>query len=115
MSLFAFLFGVGLAVQMERADAKKARSYRFLLRRLGVLLLFAVAHVTLVWMGDILHVYALMGLPLLLFLRRKPRTIAIWAACIFALPVIASVILSIVKIRSHAPPPNVAACRASQL
>src|SRR5262249_46955995 len=67
-------------------------------------MLIAVAHVTLVWLGDILHLYALLGLLLLPFLRRKPKTIIIWAACLFGLPVLVTTIYGAVKILTHAPP-----------
>src|SRR5438128_144929 len=43
-SLFSFLFGVGLAVQMMRAEARGARFLPLYLRRLCVLLLIGVAH-----------------------------------------------------------------------
>src|SRR5215207_3256033 len=33
LSLFSFLFGVGLAIQLERAERSRARPFRFLARR----------------------------------------------------------------------------------
>jgi len=41
-------------------------------------------HGTLLWMGDILAVYALLGFLLLAFRKRKPRTLLIWAFSLLA-------------------------------
>lgn len=67
LSLFAVLFGLGLSVQMMRAEARGRSAIPRYLRRLLVLLMFGVAHVMLFWFGDILHTYALVGFLLVLF------------------------------------------------
>ncbi len=72
-SLFSFLFGWGMAVQMLRAEA---RGLRFVPRYLWrLLLLFAIGllHATLLWTGDIVARYALYGFVLLLFRKRSAR------------------------------------------
>src|SRR5207247_4413675 len=79
-TLFSFLFGLGLAVQMMRADARGARFLPLYARRLCVLLLIAAAHFLLLWDGDILHDYALLGFVLLLFRRRSLKTLLVWAS-----------------------------------
>ena len=58
--LFSFLFGLGFAIQMERWEAQGPGRFR---RRLLVLLGFGLLHGLLVWMGDILSIYALAGMP----------------------------------------------------
>jgi uncharacterized protein len=80
ITIFAFLFGVGFAVQFERAEVRGARFARTYARRLGVLLLFGLVHGLLIWFGDILLVYALDGFLLLLFRKRTDKTLKIWAA-----------------------------------
>jgi len=70
--LFSLLFGMGFAVMMMRADAGGRPFFRLYLRRILVLLGFGLAHALLLWPGDILVSYALMGLVLLLFFRRTP-------------------------------------------
>ena len=75
VTLFSFLFGLGLAVQMMRAEARGARFLPLYLRRLCVLLLIGVAHFLLLWAGDILHTYALDGFILLFFRRRSLKTL----------------------------------------
>ena len=60
ITLFAFMFGIGFAIQMDRAAARGQRSV-FYLRRLAVLFAFGILHLVLLWWGDILAVYAMMG------------------------------------------------------
>jgi uncharacterized protein len=64
--LFAFLFGVGLAIQDQRFTSRGRRE--LLVRRLSVLLAVGLIHMLLIWNGDILAEYAIAGfcaLPLL--------------------------------------------------
>src|SRR5690554_1824206 len=70
--LFSLLFGLGFAVMMERAQAS-GRSARIYLRRLAVLFAIGIAHALLVWVGDILHSYAIAGLLLLGMREVRPR------------------------------------------
>lgn len=88
VSLFSFLFGLGLAVQMMRAEARGARFLPLYLRRLCVLMLIGVAHFVLLWDGDILHTYALDGFILLLFRRRSRTTLLVWAGIFLCIPLL---------------------------
>jgi uncharacterized protein len=87
-SLFSFLFGFGLSVQMVRARARGARFVPTYLRRLSVLLLIGLAHGLFLWVGDILLPYAVLGFLLILFRNRAPRTLAIWAAVFLGLSIL---------------------------
>lgn len=86
-TLFSFLFGLGLAVQMMRAEARGVRFVPLYARRLFVLFLIGVAHYLLLWDGDILHEYAVDGFVLLLFRRRSLRTLLVSAGMVLAIPV----------------------------
>ncbi len=78
--LFAFLFGFGMAVQMARTQARGARFLPLYTRRLVVLLLIGAAHALLLWAGDILVPYALLGFILMLFRKRSGKAVIVWAA-----------------------------------
>ncbi len=99
-SMFSFLFGVGFAIQMDRAATKGAAFVPMYLRRLLVLFLFGVAHILFLWDGDVLHMYALLGLPLILL--RKLRDGWLWA--IAALCVVAPIAWSGYKLYEQKPP-----------
>jgi uncharacterized protein len=90
-TLFSFLFGLGLAVQMQRAEAKGVAIVPLYVRRLLILLLIGIFHVVLLWWGDILTYYAILGFVLLLFRNTKPRRLLVWAFVFLLVPLLFSV------------------------
>jgi uncharacterized protein len=83
--MFSLLFGIGFTIQFARMERREpARATRLYLRRLLILALFGVIHAVVFWTGDVLHVYAALGLVLVLGLRRvSDRGIAVLiAACL---------------------------------
>jgi len=77
LSIFAFLFGFGLALQWRslrrRFAADEARAaYR---RRLRFLLLLGLAHGALLYFGEILAAYALIGFLLLPYAQARPAAL----------------------------------------
>lgn len=74
-ALFSLLFGLGFTIQAARAHDVDTFVARYC-RRLMVLLLFGAAHVTLLWVGDILAYYAVVGFLLIPFLKARPRVLA---------------------------------------
>jgi|HubBroStandDraft_3_1064219.scaffolds.fasta_scaffold02260_3 uncharacterized protein len=86
-ALFAFIFGIGFGLMADRAERAGRSVVPRFLRRQGALLAFGLVHAILLWSGDILMIYAILGLVLLPFLRRSPRTILIWAIVIYLLPI----------------------------
>lgn len=72
-SMFSLLFGIGFTIQFERMrQAWPERAMALYLRRLAVLAVIGLLHAIVLWTGDVLHVYALLGLLLILVLRRLP-------------------------------------------
>lgn len=61
ISVFSLLFGFGLAQQAARCAAAGRSRWRMGLRRLGLLLAIGLLHGLLVWYGDILTIYAIIG------------------------------------------------------
>lgn len=96
--LFSFLFGLGFALQVERWQARGAPVGRFYLRRLGALLGFGLAHAVLLWHGDILRHYAILGFPLLLVRRLGTRTLLVGAALCLLVAVKFDVVTSLVRL-----------------
>ncbi|TSC25128.1 DUF418 domain-containing protein [Corallococcus sp. Z5C101001] len=85
ITLFSFLFGLGFALQMTRAEARGASIVPVYRRRLAVLLGLGLVHMFALWVGDILSTYALVGFALLLFRTRSDRTVLTWVAVLFVL------------------------------
>lgn len=86
--LLSFLFGLGAALQMIRLESQGLPFARTYVRRLLVLLGFGIIHAFLIWSGDILIVYALLGFLVLPFRQRAPRTLVIWAIVLLSIPVL---------------------------
>ena len=72
-SLFALLFGAGAAVQWARAQARGDDCTRLFLRRSFALIFIGLLHAVFLWFGDIVSLYAVVGLALLLFRRCSDR------------------------------------------
>ncbi|HEX8442700.1 MAG TPA: DUF418 domain-containing protein [Allosphingosinicella sp.] len=86
-SLFSLLFGIGFAIQLQRLEVRGEGTGRYV-RRLVVLFGFGLAHMLLLWIGDILSLYALVGLALLLFRGASDRTLLVCAALLWLLPIL---------------------------
>ncbi|MDQ3287094.1 MAG: DUF418 domain-containing protein [Pseudomonadota bacterium] len=84
--LFSLLFGMGFAVMLSRAQASGCNFGGLYMRRTLVLLAIGLAHMLLVWSGDILTIYALIAPLLLLFRRSEPSRLLKWGLVFFVLP-----------------------------
>ncbi len=86
-ALFSMLFGAGFALMAERASKKDSPFWGVYLRRLVLLLLFGVAHMLLIWAGDILVVYSLCAFVMVLLFRKTPvQRLWKWAVVFFIVP-----------------------------
>lgn len=72
-SSFSLLFGLGFALQLRRGERRGESALPRYRRRLLWLLVIGLAHLLLIWFGDILSHYALIGLLLTLFAAAAPR------------------------------------------
>lgn len=72
---FSFLFGLGFALQLLRAQSRGRRVVPVYVRRMLVLFAIGVAHTVLLWPGDVLKSYAFMGLFLILFRNRSGKVL----------------------------------------
>ncbi|MFD3688660.1 DUF418 domain-containing protein [Nocardiopsis sp. NPDC058631] len=92
--MFAFLFGYGMVQLARRQEAAgtAVKDVDALLRRRNLwLLVFGFVHALLLWMGDVLGAYGLVGLFLgWLFLRRRDTTLLVWAGVVTGLMVLLS-------------------------
>lgn len=86
-SLYALLFGLGLGMQFERSGAGGSIP-PLAIRRLLALLGIGLVHGLLIWWGDILTVYALLGFVLLLFMRWSDRALVGLAGAAWLVPAI---------------------------
>jgi uncharacterized protein len=106
ITTFSFLFGLGFAVQMMRAEARGRSIVRHHSRRLAVLMVFGALHAVFLWYGDILFTYALLGFGLLLFRKRREKTLLVWAAVLFMVPILIAAVPLVMATLSPAAGPE---------
>ena len=87
-SLFSLLFGIGFALQLESAARDGDQQLRRFRRRLLVLLAIGFVHLTFIWEGDILALYALIGFALIPLRRLSQRALILTTAVLLVLPVV---------------------------
>ncbi len=87
-TLFAFLFGLGFALQLQRLEGRGVAATRIYLRRTTILLGFGLIHLFVFWVGDILTPYALLGFVLLAVRHWADRTLLIVAGLALLSPII---------------------------
>jgi uncharacterized protein len=85
MSIFAMLFGAGIILMTERAAKKGAKYGRIFYRRQFWLIILGAMHGYFIWFGDILFMYAIVGMLAYLFRSRAPRTLVIVACCLLSI------------------------------
>lgn len=81
--LFSILFGLGFALQLARVVSIEGGSLWIYFRRLIILFIFGMLH-ALVYDGDILMEYAMLGLILIAFRNARPRILLILACVLLA-------------------------------
>ena len=94
-SIFSFLFGFGFALQIARAEVRGDAKASLFKRRLFWLLVIGLLHAYLLWAGDILSIYALMGFVLILFRRKTNAALLKWASALLAVPILSYILLYI--------------------
>ena len=72
-TIFSLLFGVGFALILSRHPVS------LFVRRMAILIAIGTCHLMFLWSGDILLLYAIVGLLLPLCLRLKDRLL-LWLA-----------------------------------
>jgi len=103
-TLFSMLFGLGFALQMSRAAERGRRIISVYLRRLGILFIIGVAHMLLIWFGDVLHIYAVFGLLLIPLRSWSDRAIIRLAIAIALLSSLTPSIVWLCSIVGFTPP-----------
>ncbi len=61
------LFGIGFSIIISHAAARGADGFKIFYRRMAILALIGCTHLMLIWSGDILLLYAVLGMLLPLF------------------------------------------------
>lgn len=87
-TIFSLLFGIGFSIIIENNTKRGADGFKIFYRRMLWLLVIGLLHLMFIWSGDILMLYAAVGMILPLFRNCKDVVILAWAICLLALPVL---------------------------
>jgi uncharacterized protein len=87
-SVFSILFGIGFAVQYQRMKKDDKVFVPFFRRRMMGLLIIGSVHLFLIWLGDILTLYALLGFVLIWFRHVSNKRLLIWTGVLLLMPVV---------------------------
>ena len=110
-TIFSFLFGLSFAIQLRNATQKGVAFKGRFTWRLLVLALIALVH-GVFFTGDILIIYAILGLLLIPFRNMKTRTLVITAlVLVFNIP---GLLLGIAQVNAQPTPEQVANAAAIQ-
>ena len=72
-TLFSLLFGIGFSIILSNVTRKGGNALRVFYRRMALLALIGGLHLIFLWSGDILLLYALLGMLLPLFRHLSDR------------------------------------------
>lgn len=84
--IFSFLFGLGLSMQMQSKINSGKGYVGFFCRRMALLFVFGLGHIVLLWSGDVLHLYAMLGLLCLVFIKLDRRVLVAVAILLLVFP-----------------------------
>ena len=94
-TIFSILFGIGFSIIISHAMEKGANGFRIFYRRMVLLLLIGLFHLLFIWSGDILMLYAAVGMLLPLFRNCKPKTILKFAVFFLTLPILVEILRTV--------------------
>ncbi|WP_314375811.1 DUF418 domain-containing protein [Sphingomonas paucimobilis] len=83
--LFSLLFGASMLLILQRADEAGENGAALHLRRMAVLFVLGLIHLSFIWTGDILAHYALVGVIALGFVGMSPRPLLVIAVAMVGL------------------------------
>ncbi len=86
-TLFSLLFGCGFSIILEHAYERGGNGIRLFYRRMLILMIIALIHLLLIWSGDILCLYALLGMILPLFHNMTNKRLLCSAGILLVIPV----------------------------
>lgn len=86
-TLFSLLFGIGFSIIISNAMRKQVNGFSIFYRRMTLLLLIGFVHLIFIWSGDILMLYALLGLLLPMFRNVSNRGLLTASVIFLLLPV----------------------------
>lgn len=84
--IFSLLFGLGISMQALKLHEKNKLSFSFFGRRMFFLFLIGIFHIAFLWSGDVLNIYAILGLLTTLLIKKSNKLILILSVVFLIFP-----------------------------
>lgn len=84
--IFSLLFGLGISMQAVKLFDKNQLSFSFFARRMFILFLIGIFHIAFLWSGDVLNLYAVIGIFTTLLIRKSNKLILTLSAIFLLFP-----------------------------
>jgi uncharacterized protein len=98
-TIFSFLFGMGFSLQLSRLERNRFNGIRIFRRRLLLLLAIGLVHMSTLYGGDILTLYAVLGLVLPLVYKWSDRKLISTSAVLILLPIVGYTIIAVMGVQ----------------
>lgn len=102
-TIFSLLFGIGFSIIFENVARKGGNALSVFYRRMIVLALIGGVHLMFLWSGDILLLYALLGMLLPLFRRFSNRSLLTGSFVLLLIPVVVDLLCETTQTRLSEP------------
>jgi Predicted membrane protein len=102
-SLFSLLFGIGFTIIMSNLLKKNSNGMFIFYRRMIILLLIGFLHLMFLWSGDILMLYALIGMVLPLFRNMSDKKLLTTSVILILLPIVIDTMRVVLDYNPSAP------------
>lgn len=102
-TLFSLLFGIGFSIIISNAARKGVNGFRIFYRRMALLTLIGFLHLMFIWSGDILMLYALLGMCLPLLRNVSDRGLLRTAAFFLLLPIAVDAVTQVLGVSLSVP------------
>jgi len=88
IGLFSILFGIGFSIMYSKQKENENAFLKLYFRRMLTLMGFGIIHIVFFWAGDILLIYALLGMILLLSRKINPQLLLIISVFMYFFPIL---------------------------
>lgn len=86
-TLFSLLFGIGFSILLDNCQKSGRNGNRVFYRRMSILAVIGLLHLVMLWAGDILLLYALLGMLLPLLRKVSNRTLLTASVMLLITPI----------------------------
>ncbi|WP_224484736.1 DUF418 domain-containing protein [Robertkochia aurantiaca] len=101
--IFSLLFGLGISMQALKLYQNDQLSFAFFGRRMFFLFLIGAAHILFLWSGDVVHLYAIIGLFTSLLIMKSDRLILSLAVVFLVFPFYDQLLEALFNLTGFAP------------